>query len=746
MTDLMITNISNKIGPGDIVGAFINEAGIKADQIGNIDLNDNMARVEVEDEVAEIIIDRMQNKTIGSEQVNVRLFSDSNFAKHKGITNYAEKFSNFVEMERKEEMRRHENEIRQLSGWQREQKGRAILHLKGRDQGTGLGNKYLIKFVRYRGGEQLPENEISIGDLVMVSKNDPLADNPTGTVIGQTNYSITVSFDKKPPGFLSKKGLRIDLYVNDITYQRMLEALDKLERASGNLSIMRDKLLGLEDTELNAVSEIVLFNKNLNNSQIKAVQKALAARDFFLIHGPPGTGKTVTCIEVIQQAVAKKETVLATADSNVAVDNIVEWLVKRGVRTVRVGHPARVNPLLREHTLDYMLEDNSTYKEAQELRERAFDLDEEQDQYTLPEGRWRRGLSDSSIRELASKGQTTRNIPEEKIQSMAGWLKIQDKINDYFRQIDELKEQAVNKILNKAEVICCTNSTAGSEIMTDREFDLLVLDEATQATEPSALIPLTKTKRVVMAGDHRQLPPTILNQKAEQEGLAKSLFERLLDIHGNDIKQLLRTQYRMNEKIMEFSSQHFYDQELRAADVVKNWTLDDLEIELPEEPFFDNVFDPEKPVIFLDTVSKEAVEESVKDSQSYRNIVESQFATEILERAIQTGINGSEVALISPYKDQADLIASKIDNESIEIDTVDGFQGREKEIIILSLVRNNPDRNIGFLKDLRRLNVSITRARKKLIIIGDSSTISSNSTYRALIDYIKDKNGYYRLN
>ncbi|MBD3178254.1 MAG: IGHMBP2 family helicase [Candidatus Latescibacteria bacterium] len=656
---------------------------------------------------------------------------------------YLKKFRSLVEKERAEEMRWHENEIRRLSGKEREKRGRAILNLRGRNQGTGLGGRYIVKFLRQRHGEMLPEHEFNTGDLVMLSRGNPLsADTPSGTVIEKSRFSITAVFDKAPPRYIFKKNLRMDLYVNDITFQRMIEALGILAAARGRLARMRNKLLGISDIRGPEPAELELFNKELNEVQVRAVRKAISSDDIFLIHGPAGTGKTMTCIEVIQQAVKRGLTVLSAAGSNVAVDNIVERLVKRGVRAVRVGHPARVNPVLREHTLDYILEDHPDFQKAQQLREKAMGLKDKQDNHTHPGPRWRRGMSNEKIMTLAQKGRGNRGVPASRIKDMAEWMKIQEVVDGIFSEVDRLENDAVDKILMDAEVVCTTNSTAGSEIMSGRNYELLILDEATQSTEPEALIPLVKADRVVLAGDHRQLPPTILNKEAGEKGLAVSLFERLLEVHGEKIKEMLRVQYRMNRMIMSFPSREFYSGELEADQAVIDWTLADLELETPSDPLMKKIFDPAQPVIFLDTVEKCSGEESVKDSKSYYNRVEGEMSVKILETALETGLDPGEVALISPYKDQTDWIRSGIDEERVEIDTVDGFQGREKEMIILSLVRTNDSGNIGFLKDLRRLNVSLTRAKKKLVIIGHSPTVGSHPCYRRLIDSVREAGGY----
>jgi predicted DNA helicase len=656
---------------------------------------------------------------------------------------YIKKFKKLVEKERAEEMRWHEQEIRRLSGREREERGRAILQLRGRNQGTGLGGRYIVKFIRQRQGEMLPKHEINTGDLVMLSRGNPLSPNtPSGTVIEKSKYSITAVFDREPPRYIYKKNLRMDLYVNDITFQRMLEALSVLASARGRLAGMRDKLLGKKDVVVPEPERLEILNGELNEAQVRAVEKAVSSDDLFLIHGPAGTGKTMTCIEVIRQAVKKGLTVLAAAGSNVAVDNMVERLVARGVNAVRVGHPARVNPILREHTLDYLLEDHPDFQKARQLRDKAMGLKEKQENHTHPGPRWRRGMSNSRIMKLAGQGRGNRGVPASRIKDMAEWLKIQDVVDGIFREVDRLEEDAVDKILNDAEVVCSTSSTSGSEIMDGRNYQLLVLDEATQSTEPEALIPLVKADRAVLAGDHRQLPPTILNEETGKEGLAVSLFERLLQVHGEKIKEMLKVQYRMNRAIMEFPSREFYSGELEADRSVREWTLKDLELKEPESGLMKKVFDPGKPVIFLDTVNNSSEEDRIRDSKSYYNSTEGDLSVRILESAIGAGMNPTDVAVISPYRDQAGWIKSRIDDEVIEIDTVDGFQGREKEMIILSLVRTNEDGNIGFLNDLRRLNVSITRAKKKLVIIGHSPTVSSHPCYRRLIEYVRGEGGY----
>ncbi len=645
---------------------------------------------------------------------------------------YVEHFSELVELERKEEMERHEREMRQLSGWERQKRGRAILNARARDDGTALGGKFMVKFVRK---DSLPETEISVGDLVRVSKNEPLSDdNPSGTVTEKTGYSLKAAFDERPPDWIYDK-VRVDLYVNDITYQRMLEALESVKNLKGKRRRLIEKLLSESDLNSNPIDNVYFCNQELNESQKEAVIKAMEAENFHLVHGPPGTGKTVTCVEVIEQAIEKEKEVIATADSNTAVDNLVEHLVSRGRKAVRVGHPARVTPVLREHTLDYMLEDNDAYVRAQELREEAFDLKEKQDEYTYPSGKWRRGLSNEAIKELAEKGKGSRGIPANKMKEMAKSLEIQEKVDKLFEKVDELEEKAVGEVIADADVVCTTNSSSASRALEDREFDLCVIDEATQATEPSCLIPAVKANKLVMAGDHKQLPPTILNEEAKREGLSETMFERLIALYGDDIKTFLKVQYRMHEMIMKFSDEQFYQGTLIADGTVRNHTLSDITSKSARGKF-EEALDTEEPLILINTQG-EMPERTRSGSTSKENPGEAVLARELAYGCLNMGLDPTDIGIITPYDDQTDIITTEIEEDKIEVDTVDGFQGREKEVIILSLTRSNDNKNIGFLKDLRRLNVSITRAKRKLVVIADVETLSIHPVYEELFDQIE---------
>lgn len=732
---LLIRGLSHDVGVRDIIGALVNQTALTPDDIGNVDHDETFAEVEVLPEDDSYRPGKVDS--VGPETVEVAQWERRPWEKLK---HYIEKYGSLVQLEREKEMERHEREIRETSGREREKMGRALLHLRGKDVGEDLGGKRMVKFSRNRKGEKLPENELAVGDLVMLSKNDPLRDdNPTGTVAEQTSYSTTVAFDDEPEDFLLSKGLRMDLYVNDITYQRMLENLEKLPFHFNRKLV--EKLIGLSSIEKVREANLDLPKGDLDSSQKRAVRRAVNANSFFCIHGPPGTGKTTTIAGVMEELVKQDEKILATAASNTAVDNMVEFLTDRELEVVRVGHPARVTPYLREVSLDYKIQKNSKYQRSRELREEAKVLQDEQDSYQFPSGRYRRGMSDSQIHQLAQKGAGSRGVSRSKIKEMSTWLKLQEEIDELYERSQQLEEEAIDEIIEDSDVVCTTNSTAGSSLLESWTFDVVAIDEATQATEPSCLIPINKASRVIMAGDHKQLPPTILAEEAKNE-LQLTAFEKLVSRKGDSITEMLITQYRMNDEIMHFSDRNFYDGKLQADSSVANHTLagllpDNYTIDEAEPSWFHEALDPGRPVSFLDTENVEARERQRPGSTSRENPTEAKIVSRLADWLIDY-LPAKDIGVISPYDDQIDLLNSRIDEENLEIKTVDGFQGREKEVIIISLVRSNDGNELGFLTDVRRLNVSLTRARRKLIMVGDSGTLSSHETYEKLIKFVRE--------
>ena len=649
---------------------------------------------------------------------------------------YLQRLIELVELERREEINAMISEIRSISGWKREKLGRAILGLKGKR----VGREFDYYLVRYSRDKEI-KTEIGVGDLVLISRGDPLKSDLVGTVAEKRKRSITVALDQVPEWALGR--VRIDLYVNDITFRRMIENLERLKRAEGRLKELRDIIIGLRRPASPKKEKTEILDKELNESQVKAVELSLGSKDFFLIHGPPGTGKTRTLVEVIRQEVKRGRKVLATAESNVAVDNLLEGLLNyEELKVVRIGHPARVSKRLWDATIYRKVEKKPLYRKVEEFRERAQLMAQERDRFQAPIQQYRRGLSDEEILRLSEKGLGVRGVSPRKIKEMAKWIKTNRKVQELYDRARKLEELLIKQVLEECDVVVTTNSSSASDFLNNVEFDVVVIDEATQATEPSVLIPISKAKKFVMAGDHKQLPPTILSLEARE--LSKTLFEKLIE-RENHLSSMLRVQYRMNEKIMAFSNEEFYSGKLEAHESVRGINLSDLGVKEPNR--FKEVLDPKEPLVFVDTSRhREKWERQRPGSTSRENPLEAKIVIEILKELVNMGVDQREIGVITPYDDQVDLIRTSVPEEwDIEIHSVDAFQGREKEVIIISFVRSNPDGELGFLNDLRRLNVSITRAKRKLICIGDSSTLEGNPTYRRFLEYIRREGAFLDL-
>ncbi len=645
--------------------------------------------------------------------------------------NYFEKLKWAVNLEREEEKKAAIDEIRRLSGEKREKLGRAVLNMRGSYQGRDLGGFYVVKF-----GRSKPiDTEIDVGDVVLISKGNPLRSDLTGTVVSKTSRSISVALNDPPPKWVLSRWVRIDLFFNDITFKRMERAIEIVE-SSENASWIRDAVLGKFEARIEK-TEIDFSDTELNEFQRDAVLKALGSR-IFLVHGPPGTGKTRTLTETIVQLVRLGKRVAVSADSNSAVDNLLEMLINKGVKALRIGHPARVEKKLLEHILSYVVQSTKDYKKVEKLRREAQKSMEERDRFIKPSPRYRRGMSDEEILNIAKTGRSFRGVPSRVVSSMARWIEVNRKVSRLLDSARELEKVIVKSVLSKSRVVVGTNSSFGMDYMEGEKFDVLVHDEATQSTEPSSYIPLVLSKSLIMAGDHKQLPPTVLSLKAESI-LSKTLFERLIDRYP-DLSEILRMQYRMNEKIMKFSSEKFYSGKLIAHESVRNRTLSMLGIRCPLTTALSKALDPSSPLALIDTSNNPRKwERKRKGSTSRENILEAEIVKELVESLILMGVEKNDIGVITPYDDQVDVLKGLLP-EDIKTSTVDAFQGREKEVIVISFVRSNTEGDLGFLEDLRRLNVSITRAKSKLIVVGDFETLSKNPVYRDLKSYI-EKNG-----
>ncbi len=639
---------------------------------------------------------------------------------------YIKHLIKLINYERDAEIELMTSEIKNLSPKKREDLGRAINKVKGKYLGKQLGSQ-IVQF----GRSAKIETEISIGDMVLISTGYPLRSDLTGTVVEKGARFIKVAFEKSIPKWALKKKVRIDLYANDVTFRRMEENLLHLSTKGKNA--LEYSLKKRDPKESKEEKYIDFIDKSLNDSQKNAVKNAINTQNFFLIHGPFGTGKTRTLVELIQQEVRQNNKVLVTAESNGAVDNILDRLSQNEkLKITRLGHPQRVSKENITYSLAYKAENHQLTSKINKHYKRIEDMIQTRDNFTKPTPQYRRGFSDSDILFNASKGKGGRGISPSKMESMANWLLENEKIDEIHDKIKKLENKIVKDIIDTSNIILSTNSTSAIEEIARTKFDVVIVDEATQATIPSVLIPLAKARRFILAGDHKQLPPTIISKKAHF--LENTLFEELIEKYPNK-SALLNVQYRMNSFLMKFPNSEFYNGNLKSDLSVDNININEMITlnNLNENKLEKDLHDDSKPLLFINTSDlEENREKHLKDSKSIINQSEANIASLIAKFYLKNGINTKDIGIISPYADQVNLIKDKTD---IEVKSVDGFQGREKEVIIISTVRSNENGNIGFLKDLRRLNVAITRAKRKLIIIGNKDTLNRNSTYSRLIKF-----------
>lgn len=495
--------------------------------------------------------------------------------------------------------------------------------------------------------------------------------------------------------------LGIQLYFDETSYHAMFEALEDVLQARGNrLAELRDILLG---TQLPRFRELypVRFPW-LNATQETAVNKVLCTEDVAVVHGPPGTGKTTTLVEAIYETLHREPQVLVCAQSNTAVDWICEKLVDRGVNVLRIGNPSRVNDKMLSFTYERRFENHPAYTELWGVRK--------------------------AIREMQGRSRKATYQEREGIRSRLSRLR---------DRATQLEIQINADLFDNAHVIASTLVSSNHRVLNGRRFNTLFIDEAAQALEAACWIAIRKANRVILAGDHCQLPATIKCYEAARQGLEYTLMERVAKTKPSTVS-LLKVQYRMNEAIMKFPSQWFYNNELQAAPEVSQR----------------GILDWDSPISWVDTSEKEFKEEFVGESFGRINREEANLLLEELKAYIER-IGGNHIleeridfGLISPYKAQVQYLRNKIKQSSflrpyrslLTVNTVDGFQGQERDVIFISLVRANNEGQIGFLNDLRRMNVAITRARMKLVIFGDAMTMKHHAFYRKLLEYIEEIN------
>ncbi len=493
----------------------------------------------------------------------------------------------------------------------------------------------------------------------------------------------------------------VQLFFDETSYRCMFDALDRVINAkTGRLAYLRD----LFYTAMRP--QVLSFDPMrfpwLNATQERAVNEVLRAKDVAVVHGPPGTGKTTTLVEAINETLMRESQVLVCAQSNMAVDWISEKLVDRGIAVLRIGNPTRVNDKMLGFTYERQFEAHADYPQLWAIRK--------------------------ALRELRQKRKGRDTAYHQKVERLNA-------------RATELEIRIRTELFGQARVIACTLVGAAGRLLDGQRFSTLFIDEAAQALEAACWIAIRRAGRVVLAGDHCQLPPTVKSVAALKAGLGKTLMERIVE-RKPECVTLLQMQYRMNDDIMRFSSRYFYGGKVTTAPQVSHRSILDLDYPLswidtsqmevgPDEPNFKEQFVGES----YGRVNKGEAELTLDTLQHYFSKI---GKSRILDERIDVGV-------ISPYRAQVQYLRGLVKRREffkpyrhlISVNTVDGFQGQERDIILISLVRANADGQIGFLRDLRRMNVAMTRARMKLIILGDASTMTRHPFYRQLFDYIE---------
>ncbi len=627
-----------------------------------------------------------------------------------------------LDMELEADRARFRDEIQRLPLKERIRRGYTWSPLTQLKTGYVVGERAFVVLERPAGRRR--DSSIKAGSPVRYYTTIPGVERPEVNAVVhwiKDREIMLVLNARTPPSWSDVGGQCVDLEFDENSYKEMRLALERANNAKGRHKALTYILTGNQYPSLQPTERLLTPRSEagkLNPSQRDALKLIQAAEDLAIIHGPPGTGKTTTLIAAISRIVDKERQVLVCAPSNVAVDLLAERLHQAGLSVVRTGHISRVNEDLLELTLDMKVNHHPEHKQIRRIKLEAAELRKEATNMAK-----RRGRTDHRER-----GHMYKQAGE-----LEGWAR-------------QLERRILSDVLDGAQVVCCTLTGAGADFMRDRKFGTVVVDEAAQALEPAMWIALQRAKRLIMAGDPFQLPPTVKSRAAERAGLNITMMERLLPLYP-EATALLSVQYRMHAAIMGFSNSYFYNNQLQAAPSVASRSLP-----MPDEPA----------VRFIDTAGAGFEERKNPETNSRYNADEYLLIATYLHSyrhhfSLDTEKDAEQsehttpwpsIALISPYREQVEQMRSEVAADpllaqlDIVVHTIDGFQGQERDWVLISLVRNNPGGDIGFLKDYRRMNVAMTRAKLQLVVVSDSATIGNDPFYSKFLDYVEQHGDY----
>jgi ATP-dependent RNA/DNA helicase IGHMBP2 len=625
---------------------------------------------------------------------------------------YFSRLLHLLQMEQEEDLRTYQQLTATASVADRRSYGLSWYPVAIRGSEMSRGDYLSVEFERTTHND-LP-HQLRFGmPAALFSNHDPKKDRVEGIIsyVGGNKLKLTLKTDELPD-WSSDGKLGIDLLFDNNSYDEMKKAIRAAATPDENntYASLVKILTGKKSPGFKAPDYLPVI-ESLNASQQQAVHNILSAQELAIVHGPPGTGKTTTLVQAIKALIQQDhQQILVVAPSNTAVDLLSEKLAAQGLKVIRVGNPARVSAELMSLTLDHHISGHPMMKEIKALKKRAAEYKNMAHKYKSNFGR------------------------AEKEQRKA----LFDEAYKIMKEVDKTEQYITEQVLDSAQVIAATLVGANHYTVRQRKYATVVIDEAGQALEPANWIPILKADKVVFAGDHCQLSPTIKSNEAAKGGLSKTLFEKCIDLHPQAVV-LLEEQYRMHEHIMQYSSQVFYDGKLKAHASVANNLL----------------YTGDDPLLFLDTAGC-GFEEKLEGTSS-TNPDEGAFLIKHLTDTVNTLHTYytleffPTIAIISPYKQQIqvlkDLLLQSPDladyTSKITVNTIDSFQGQERDLVYISLTRSNNEGQIGFLADIRRMNVAMTRAKKKLVVIGDSATLSRHAFYGNFIQYAEQQNAYH---